>query len=251
MNRIVVEQSQVWRRWTTRLSVIPVLAACLALSGCHYTTNRAADLGDVFVAGAGITTEGVGNMIAPPSLAAYVQVTDYVNLGFSRFYGLVAEIDGRSTYAGPEGRDRRGLLLYQGAQIYQEYKDGNHTYAKRDRSLWSERMQQSTMTIQDTPAKLLNYSYMSASLQEGYPLFPRGWQYWGTVMAEVGISEPFLTHLGLHLRLGIDFSEISDFIIGFTTIDFKRDDYTLEEFDELRGARGFDDMDVDMGGANL
>jgi hypothetical protein len=44
------------------------------------------------------------------------------------------------------------------------------------------------------------------------------------------LCEPFLTHLGVSLRLGFDPSEISDFVLGIFYVDFKGDDLTADEY---------------------
>ena len=74
----------------------------------------------------------------------------------------------------------------------------------------------------------LEYEYFAEEIHEGFPIMPRGWQYWENIAVEIGISEPFLTHLGFDLRIGVDPSEISDFILGIFTIDYNHDDLTME-----------------------
>lgn len=213
------------------------LLAVMATSGCtRYTANRLADFGDIFQAGVGVTAENPHSGVIPPSLGLHLQITEFVNLGALGFGGLVAEWDGRGLYAGPEIRRRSGLLTYQSIQIAQDYSVGYENYFKRETALWTRRMNSHAMRKYNAPAKELDYGFYNEE-HYGYPLFHRGWQYWENIGLEIGISEPFLTHLGLHLRLGFDPSEISDFVLGFVLIDYKRDDLRPEEYEEMMGAK--------------
>jgi hypothetical protein len=56
----------------------------------------------------------------------------------------------------------------------------------------------------------------------------RGKNYWEYIGFEAAISEPFLLHSGLKLRVGVDPCQIMDFIIGFTTLDIYGDDLEVE-----------------------
>lgn len=59
----------------------------------------------------------------------------------------------------------------------------------------------------------------------------RGWQYWETIGVQAGISDPFITHSGLYLHVGVDPSEVVDFLLGLFTIDLKGDDIPIEELE--------------------
>lgn len=221
-----------------RLSFTLVLfiCACFLLNSCQYVTNRVADLGDVAYAGVGVTAENTRSGIWPGALGVHLQATDFVNLGAVCFEGFSAEIDGRGLFAGPEKRFRAGLLHYQRMQVNQDYDVGYENYFKTTESLWVQRMKAFQMRWSNMPAKNLDY-YMVEEEIYGKPAFHRGWQYWGTWSLELAMSEPFLTHWGVDLRLGLDISEISDFLLGLVLIDFKRDDLNREEFEEMMATR--------------
>ncbi len=213
--------------------------AALPLAGCHYAVNRVADFGDIFQIGGGVTAENPVTGMVPPSLGVYAQVTEFINLGAMHFSGLSAEWDGRGKFAGPESRTRLGFLLYQQLRIDQDYANGVENYFKKSDTLWNDRMNSTAMRWRNRPAKELEYEFWSLANREGYPIMHRGWQYWENINLEVAVSEPFLTHLGFNLRLGLDPSEILDFALGFFCLDLKRDDLTAEEFQEFREVHGF------------
>ena len=218
------------------LALLPlVVLVCMTLNGCLYMCNRSADLRDIVNVGVGVTHEGVDpNLgVIPPSLGLYAQATDFLNLGISYFGGAVAEWDGRGLYAGPEARYRAGILWWQWAKIDQDYAVGYESYFKKSGTAWERRM--ALWERYNAPAKELNYDYLSGEIVSGMPIFPRGWQHWGTFGGEIGICDPLLTHFGLHLRLGLDISEVSDFLLGICTLDFKKDDLSQDEYDEMKG----------------
>ncbi len=215
--------------------ILAVLILCLSitiLSGCagRYCTNRVADFSDIFQVGAGITAENPFTGALPPSLGIHLQATEFVNLGAVHFSGYAAEVDGRGLFAGPESRTRVGLGPIQIIRIKQDYDHGAENYFKKEYSDWNRRMNTEQMRWRNTPAKQLQYTYWSDRFFVGTPIMHRGWQYWENFNIEAGICEPFITHFGVTLRAGFDPSEISDWLIGFTTIDFKNDDLTSNEY---------------------
>ncbi|NQU44072.1 hypothetical protein HQ520_12360 [bacterium] len=215
-------------------AILVLLAAVSLLSGCRYSQNRLYDFCDVFQLGAGVTFENAHTGMVPPSLGIHAQVSDFVNLGAIHFTGATAEMDGRGFFAGSESRTRIGFLPIQLAQIQQDYEFGRENYFKKENTSWDSRMQLKSMTFRDVSAKELHYASAREWLHKGTPLFPRGWHYWLTTSLEVAVADPFLTHAGLHLRLGVDVSEISDFVLGIFAFDFKHDDLTVEDYAEKR-----------------
>ena len=153
------------------------------------------------------------------------------------FSGQGAEWDGRGFFAGRERRTRLGLGPFQMLRMDQDYDLGAENYFKKVDSLWTARMNSRTMRWSQRPAKELEYDYWADDMHMGAPIMHRGWQYWENIGIEAGICEPFLTHVGLNLRLGIDPSEISDWLLGYCTVDFKKDDLTIEEYIESRQGR--------------
>lgn len=219
-------------------AVLPLLlVVSLGLSGCHYVQNRTDDLCDIFQAGVGLTSENPGSGMAPPSLGAYVQVTEFINLGALYFNGISAEMDGRGFFAGPEERLRVGFLPWQRVKFDQDYYKGSENYFKKEDALWTKRMNSTTMRWWNKPAKELEYTFYAMEVTDGIPVMARGWQYWENVSVEVCVSEPFVTHLGLDLRLGFDLSEVSDFVLGIFFVDFKNDDMKDDEYEERNATR--------------
>lgn len=211
----------------------------LAFSGCQsrYGASRVYDFCDIFQAGVGVTSENPKTGVIPPSglfnvlpLGVHVQATEFLNLGAVQYTGRTAEWDGRGFFYGKESRERFGLGPLQILRIDQDYKNGYENYFKKVDGAWTTRMNTEAMRWRKTPAKELEYEYWSDQLHIGAPIMPRGWQYWENLGIEIGVAEPFFSHLGASLRLGFDPSEISDFVLGFFTVDFKSDDLTDDEF---------------------
>jgi len=213
-----------------------ILMSTWLLTGCttRYGMNRIADLGDIVQFGVGITAENPKTGMFPPSLGLLVQATEALQLGIVHFTGLTAEQDGRGVFIGPESRTRAGIGPYQWVQIDQDYENGIPNYFKMEDSLWTKRMNSRSMRFLNRyPAKELDYTFWTHPMHEGWVKMPRGYQYWESTGFELSLSEPFVTHQGINLKFGIDLSEVFDFLLGFTTIDFKRDDLTQDEFDEM------------------
>lgn len=207
----------------------------LLICSCNYGNNRFFDFCDVFQLGAGVTSQNSKSGMIPPSLGAHVQATEFLNLGMMHFRGLSAELDGRGMFAGPESRTRIGFGPMQRIKLDQDYEKGVDNYFKDHDALWSKRLNSNKYRWNEKPAKELNYDYWAGRMNTGFPIMHRGWQYWEGMSAEVGICEPFVTHLGFMLRLGVNPCEVSDFLLGFFGIDFNGDDLTPEEFAEFCG----------------
>jgi outer membrane protein OmpA-like peptidoglycan-associated protein len=221
-----------------RMAAILVLVAMVGISvaGCknaHYTANRKYDFYDIWNLGVGFGFENPKTGPWPPALGVHAQVSDYVNLGAMHFSGYKIERDGRGFFKGMESRTRFGFLPMQSIRIDQDYVDGEYNYFKRDDTLWARRLDTTMMRFKKSPAKDLNYRYWRDELHKGAPLFHRGWQYWLNSGLEIGVCDPFFTHLGLNLQIGFDMSEVSDWILGYWEFDFKGDDLTALEYEEM------------------
>lgn len=219
-----------------RIAGLLVLAAmALGTTGCRYMTNRYYDFRDIYALGAGVTAENPKTGIIPPSLGVNVEVTDWLKLGAITHNGLTAETDLRGSFAGPESYTKFGFLWWQSVYKNQDYTHGAENYFKKADTPWAYRMESLAMSHHGRPAKRLHYEYWSDYRHNGIGLLHRGWQYWGYSGVEVAICEPFLTHAGVMLRAGVDPSEIMDFVLGWTTLDFKHDDLTPDEYRHFRG----------------
>ena len=208
------------------LALIPLVA--VLFSGCLYTQQRSDDLLDIFEADIGVTAESEFSWI-PPTFGVLAEFGP-IALGGITHTGLTAELDGRGLYAGSDHRARLAGIYIQGWQHTDDYENGWTNYFKDESrsGAWHARMHEMSYekwlfwSGTAVPAKDLLHEDEEWTW-EVMPL-RRGWQYWESIAAEVGISDPFLTHLGLYVRLGVDPSEILDFLLGFLTVDLKRDD---------------------------
>ncbi|MCX7049934.1 MAG: hypothetical protein NTX50_31185 [Candidatus Sumerlaeota bacterium] len=241
-----ISKSRVFLHPFHRVLIFAVLACLgLVMSGCRYAHNRLYDFCDIFQAGVGVTSQNPDSGMVPPAIGVHVQASEFMNLGAVYFNGSTAEMDGRGFFAGPESRQRYGLLCFQRLKIDQSYTSGSMNYFKQSQSQWTKRMNSRAMRWSEAPAKELDYDYWAEDIHEGYPILYRGWQYWENIGVEFALSEPFLTHLGFDVRFGIDPSEVSDFVLGFFGVDFQSDDLTEDEYEEmvgpqyLRGKEGF------------
>ncbi|MBN1868782.1 hypothetical protein JW916_15995 [Candidatus Sumerlaeota bacterium] len=213
--------------------LVGLLLLSMSLSGCHYASNRLYDFNDMFILGAGVIAETPRSGPWPPIVGVRGQITDFCNLGSYHFTGYWMEMDGRGFFIGPENRTELGIGPAQMIHIEQDYDKGRETYFKKADSLWAGRMAGDEMTWRNTPAKEVNYDFWADTFHLGIPAFPRGWQHWGTTSLQVGLGDP-ITHVGLAVRLGFDFSEFTDFILSAVGLDYKHDDLNKIEFKEKR-----------------
>jgi outer membrane protein OmpA-like peptidoglycan-associated protein len=213
------------------------LVVVATLTGCQsrFLANRYYDLRDTFNVGAGVTAENSITGMIPPSFGLHAQVTDFVQLGWITHNGYTAELDQRGTFVGPEAMTRAGFLWWQYLRHNQAYGQASYMNPFKDAdALWCIRMESYLLAFQGRPAKRLHYEFWAPYAHEGTLLLHQGWQYWGNTGVKVALCEPFLTHLGFMLELGVDPSEIMDFALGLVFIDFKHDDMLKEEFADFR-----------------
>jgi hypothetical protein len=219
-------------KFCARISGWILLLAVLTLSsGCRYLSNRYYDLRDIGAAGIGVTGENPVTGIVPPSLGAYIEITDWLHLGAIHYNGYTAEHDMRGTFVGPESETRFGLLWWQMIRKNQDYQNACVMNKFKDQDFpWCHRMESLGMRHDGVPAKRLHYEHYQSYLIRGTGLLHRGWQYWEYAGFEFAICEPFVTHAGLMLRGGFDMSEVADFVLGIVGVDFKHDDMNRDEY---------------------
>lgn len=221
------------------LSVVVLCLMALNFTGCAVGTrakaNRVYDFADIVQFGVGLTHENPKSGVIPPALGVHAQLTEFINLGALTYAGAIWEMDGRGFYQGREERFRAGLGPIQILQFNQDYVSDDYykNYFKQSNTIWGNRMNSRPMRWLESPAKEVNYLYWSEEKRIGKPVFPRGWHYWENIGLEVALSEPFITHWGFILKLGIDPSEISDSLLGLFNVDFKKDDLSEGEYFEM------------------
>lgn len=216
----------------------------------HWLGNRLSDLMDIFAIGGGLTFENrIGGPI-PPSIGVYAEATTLLNLGAITHNGGTIEIEGRGAGAFTESRTLFGLGPYRGWKIYQNEQWVNYYKNSARSQAWARRMDSElrstalarinrwmadsefgnwfyiTEVIGD-PAKRPNHK--DKHFRRAFLGVPRGWQTWEYIGAEAAICEPFLTHMGVTVRAGVDLSEAMDFVLGIFCIDFKHDDRRMGE----------------------
>jgi chemotaxis protein MotB len=199
-------------------------------------TNRYYDFRDTFDLGAGFSTENSCSGMLPPALGVYLEATDFAHLGAITHYGYIAETDMRGSGVYYEERCRMGFGPWQALHLDQDYANAAYkNYFKTPNTRWERWMKSSLNSFCDAPAKELVYTHWAKEMQYRCFMLHRGYQYWEYMGAEAAICDPFLTHFGFYLRAGFDVSEVSDFLLGWTTYDFKHDDLNEEEFNEKMG----------------
>lgn len=214
------------------MMLLTLAASVFATTGCRYLSNRYYDFRDIFQVGVGVTGENPVTGVVPPALGIHVQATDFFTLGAITFNGVVAELDHRGTFVGPQSTTQMGFLWWQRYQNYEDYRNASVMNAFKDAEFpWSQRMTDIDLVWRGRPAKSLNYDNWALAMQRGSFLAPSGWQYWATTGFQFAICDPLLTHAGFMVRASFDISEVSDFALGLLCIDaLKHDDMTRDEY---------------------
>lgn len=226
------------KHWALLILFAGMLLGTAGCSNSRYLTNRYYDFRDMGAVAVGVSSQNSCTGLFPPALGAYVEVTDFLHLGAITHSGYVAELDMRGSGVYYEERTRLGLLFWQAIHDDQDYTNARYrNYFKTPGNMWERWMRGCVMSWGDSPAKDLTYDHWMEDMQYGFFLRHRGWQYWEYIGGEFAICEPFLTHLGVTLRLGFDPSEISDFVLGWFGVDFNHDDLDCEMFNDMRQKR--------------
>ena len=211
----------------------------------RFLENRWADFRDIFGLGAGATFENEFTLVPsagsplpwdiPLPIGAFVDLPLGMGLGARTFEGPAMECEARSggVYE-HEVRYRVGLLHRQCRQVKQTGGDQN-CYKRGEPVGWQRRMDDAFLRRKpEVPAK--NYRHVDEGREWRTFDMWRGWHHWLWTGVEVAIAEPFLLKTGVTLRLGLDFSEPMDFLLGWAMIDFRQDDVRPTDF-SLAGGR--------------
>jgi hypothetical protein len=192
-----------------------IVIACFLFSGCSYTQNRYHDFRDIFDVEMGVTfarPKNGGFYILPHSLGAYVEATQFLQLGAIGFnntdtLGGTAGLDLRSSWIGKEARVRYGIGPFQ--KYFIKHDGYMSTYKST-----SAQKEGIDLCYRDDPMQ---------GMWQTLPYF-RGRNYWEYIGAEVAICEPLATHFGLKFRFGFDPCQVIDFCIGWFFLDMYGDD---------------------------
>lgn len=201
--------------------LIAVIALSFFISGCatNYWNHRYYDFRDMFDAEAGFSfSNPKDDILYPPSIGLLLETPNvfwpskplkfgYLVFNNTHTNGYSAGLELRGSWAGKEHREIYGFGPWYGYDIRQFGKMGPY------------KQQVNTGSGID-----LYYGDDDADeFRMQAPMY-RNSNYWEYLGTEMAISEPFLLHLGLKLRLGIDVCQIADFVLGWTTLDIYDDD---------------------------
>ena len=196
----------------------------------HWFQNRVSDFCDIFHMGVGLTHESPATGPWTPSFGLHAQVTDYGHLGGVVFGGGTAEMEGRGFGAYSEVRKIAGFgpwkmwNVVQGTESVSFYKDPKQSRAWQSRMDFSE-------SFNGDPAHVVIHNDASSASWNNHP---RGWHNFAYTGAEIAIPlgipyTPLDTHWGIDCRLGVDTSQVADFILGIFGVDFWHDDLRAED----------------------
>jgi hypothetical protein len=202
-------------------------------SGCGYLKNTRDDFMDCFILGVGgvvpvVPVDGETRAVGflPPSIGAYLEVTEFFHLGALFKVSGDLEWDRRALGAVVDKRIKVGLgpLHYVSVQQWPSRSFSNaYKIEGNQMDGWREHMRNLTDPVFGRPAKELVFNKPG-----GLSFLQRGWQDWEVVSLEIAIPEPFILHSGFNARVGFDLSQAFDFLLGLATIDFYDDNaYTF------------------------
>ncbi len=212
-----------------RVAVLIIMAAVVVIgaSGCGYLKNVRDDVMDIGTAAVGVVPpvvpsdagpKAVGPL--PPAIGVYAQVTDFFHAGALKKYTGDAEWDRRGLAVTADSRTKVGVGPWHYVRINQKPAAAN-AYKETDNDLdaWRSHMADLKDPFFEAPAKELIYREKYAAM----PYLYKGWQDWETVSAEIAIPEPFITHSGFYVRLGIDPSQVFDAALSIVGLDLYSD----------------------------
>ncbi len=213
----------------SRLLLLVMLLAFMGF-GCtaskYWLQNRWSDFRDIGTLSVGVTSDNKYTGFLPSALGLYGEAGP-LHIGLIGFGGMVAESEMRGAGIYAEKRIRFGTIWGEFSEINQSVGTiitTNYYKDSVDSAAWIDRMS-TDLEWWNMPAKDLVHDDTEIT----YKVLPRGWQSFEYVGVEAAICDPFLTHLGIALRPGIDISEAMDFLLGWFWIDFRQDDRQNDE----------------------
>jgi len=223
------------------LLTVALAGLLLGAAGCGYLKNVRDDLLDIGTVSLGVvppvppTQDGrkaAGFM--PPCVGAYVELTEFCHLG--AIYKMTGELewDRRGLGVMVDRRKKIGFGPWHRVLIEQTPISAN-AYKRPGGQMegWRKHMRELTDPIYHRPAKVLIYEVETVGEDpygiEGWepvrkaPFLYRGWQDWETVSVELAVPEPFITHSGFSVRLGVDPSQVFDAALTIIGLDLYDD----------------------------
>lgn len=188
--------------------------------------NRAFDFCDIIHLGIGATHENPVTGPLAPSFGVHAQVTDYGHLGFLKYGGASAEWEGRGFGAYPEYRSIYGFGPWKSWEVNQVGGVRNFYKDAEASANWLARMDSHEAFKGESAHIVVHGGSAKASPWSDHP---RGWHNYAYTGVEVAVPlglpyTPLDSHLGITMRLGIDTSQVFDFLLGFVGLDFWHDD---------------------------
>lgn len=214
-----------------------LLAAAALFSqftGCTYLRNRVDDFNDIYSIGVGGTI--IHETPYPAALGIYAEATEFLHAGAMLYGGYMLELDRRGASVTKVNKDvRLGLGPFHVWTIDEEYPLAGFFKSERA-SLWQQRMDSLLYLpiLQEFELMERGKSYPGKRLQfhgEKLVRYPRGWQDWGYVGLDVALCEPFVLHAGIRAKVGLDLSQMMDFVVGILGADLYSDDATEAEYE--------------------
>jgi hypothetical protein len=222
--------------------VLLALATLLMTTvGCGHLKNVRDDLMDCGTAAVGYVPPVVPSAeepqavgFLPPAIGAYVELTEFMHLGFLYKATGDLEWDRRGAGVTIDSRRKIGLgplhdvLIEQEPIVVNGYKD-----EQSELEGWRRYMENLKDPVFNAPAKVLIYEAKETSfggmgseeslVWKSLPWLSRGWQDWEMCSLEVAIPEPFILHSGFYFRVGVDPSQIVDLVVSAVGWDLYAD----------------------------
>ncbi|NLW50008.1 MAG: hypothetical protein GXY85_04080 [Candidatus Brocadiaceae bacterium] len=223
------------------VGMLALVGLVFSTTGCGYLKNLRDDALDIGMWSHGIvppvvpTADGpkaVG--FVPPAIGVYMQATDLFHLGALYKFTGDLEWDRRSLGVVFDKRAKFGLGPFHYVSIEQcPVCTTGHKDPESDLEGWRQHMLDLKDPLFHSPAKVMIFEprpeyddeYYIAGVSDPRPsrYLAHGWQDWGLISFEIAFPEPFLLHSGFYGRIGVDPSQILDFMLGFVGVDLYSD----------------------------
>jgi len=233
-------------------TVAALSGLALTAGGCGYLRNVHEDFLDLGTFALGYVPpvapgedgpQAIGFL--PPCIGAYVEVTEFLHLGYLYKATGDVEWDRRGLGATVDKRRKIGFGPWHQVMIEQDPVCVNaYKQPEGPMQAWREHMADLSDPIFNRPGKVMIYeprelededpafeahirartgADVGATVRPVLPVLPRGWQDWETISVELAVPEPFILHSGFYLRAGFDPSQVLDLALSLLCIDLYGD----------------------------